>query len=549
MVISTEALIRAFVLLLYAPVGLISYRLLLPRLSLTAKRLAIGMLLAQIFVIVVSLEIRPTADFDRWLWDLSKEWNIPATLASTQLALVAGVALVTAWLDRARPAWRRLYLVAIGLLFLFMAWDELTRIHESIQDWGRYYAAFGAVVVAATGIVALRSPRHALKWHVCLLTGLAMAAFGAIALDQFLNLKFCGVGIFQLSRCVGDTPFEEPLEFVGIWLALLATLGHFSDAAPPLQPNVQRILYALPPLWILMIVLIHPIHSVNIPNWARPASVQFESGTEIYGYQLDNGGLHSSVVIHLLGGAIDSETGYSIHLIDQVSGDSTASRNEYLNRKDKVSDLSHDYRPIYRQSVEVEIPPQAPVNRALWIVLTHWREEGGEFDRQKILESDHRLLDDKQVVLGELVLRDDSAASSTVPLAVFDNGFALETVDLPERAQAGETLTIAIAWHSDKDSEEDYTQFLHFIHEESGVHWGHDQFPLGARLPTRLWYSGLADVEVWQVRLPSDLAPGRYHVFTGLYRRRDLERVPAKDADGQRWLDGRVSLGSLIVES
>ena len=99
---------------------MISYRLLLPRLSLTSKRLAIGMLLAQFFVIVVSLEIRPTSDFDRWLWDLSKEWNIPATLASTQLAVVAGVALLAGWLDRARPAWRRLYLIAIGLVFLFL---------------------------------------------------------------------------------------------------------------------------------------------------------------------------------------------------------------------------------------------------------------------------------------------------------------------------------------------------------------------------------------------------------------------------------------------
>ena len=136
MVISTDAFIRIFFLLLYVSVGVISYRLLLPRLSLTSKRLAIGMLLAQFFVIVVSLEIRPTSDFDRWLWDLSKEWNIPATLASTQLAVVAGVALLAGWLDRARPAWRRLYLIAIGLVFLFLAWDEFTRIHETIQNWG-----------------------------------------------------------------------------------------------------------------------------------------------------------------------------------------------------------------------------------------------------------------------------------------------------------------------------------------------------------------------------------------------------------------------------
>ena len=47
---------------------------------------------------------------------------------------------------------------------------------------------------------------------------------------------------------------------------------------------------------------------------------------------------------------------------------------------------------------------------------------------------------------------------------------------------------------------------------------------------------------------PADLSPGRYEVFTGLYRSRDLERVPARDADGVAWLDGRVLLGNLIIE-
>ena len=44
------------------------------------------------------------------------------------------------------------------------------------------------------------------------------------------------------------------------------------------------------------------------------------------------------------------------------------------------------------------------------------------------------MLNDKQVVLGELVMPAVSAATSSVPLANFDNGFALDAVDLPERA-------------------------------------------------------------------------------------------------------------------
>ena len=172
--ISTGALIRVFLILLYAPIGILVYWRLFPRLSLTAKRLASVFLVAQIFVIVVSLEIRLSSEFETWLWNLDQEWNIPSTLASTQLALVAGVALVTAWLARARTAWQRLYLVAMSLVFLFLARDEYFKVHEHIQNWQIYYAALGTAVVASTALVASRSPRRTWIWHICFVIGLAI---------------------------------------------------------------------------------------------------------------------------------------------------------------------------------------------------------------------------------------------------------------------------------------------------------------------------------------------------------------------------------------
>ena len=50
----------------------------------------------------------------------------------------------------------------------------------------------------------------------------------------------------------------------------------------------------------------------------------------------------------------------------------------------------------------MEIPPQAAPNRALYAVLKVWREKDGEYVHQRIIDSDHPLLDDTQVVLGEL---------------------------------------------------------------------------------------------------------------------------------------------------
>ena len=105
---------------------------------------------------------------------------------------------------------------------------------------------------------------------------------------------------------------------------------------------------------------------------------------------------------------------------------------------------------------------------------------------------------------------------------------------MPAKAHVGDTLSIPFAWRADTDGLDDYTQFLHFVHGELGGHWGYDQQPLGARLPTRLWYRGLADTEIWQVPISSiPWRPAPTRVFTGLYRAADLERLPARDASGK----------------
>ena len=198
--------------------------------------------------------------------------------------------------------------------------------------------------------------------------------------------------------------------------------------------------------------------------------------------------------------------------------------------------------------MEVEIPSQTAANRALSVVLTLWHDINGEFLRQKVLSSDLKLLGETQVLLGELVLPANSPTPSTAPLAQFENGFSLGAVDLPQGARPGENLVIPFAWQSSENGREDHVQYLHLGHLESGAWFVYDQQPLGSRLPTRLWYSGLADSETWQVPLPADLAPGLYQVFTGLYRTRDQERVPATDADGRPFVDARVPLGTLLIE-
>ena len=119
-VVSTDVLIRIFLVLLNVPVYLVSFWQLIPRLSATARRLAIGFLVAQVLVIVLSLAIRPGSLYEEWLWHIDGEWNIPSSLASTQLAMIGCVALFITWFARANPAWQRLYMFGVGCVFLYL---------------------------------------------------------------------------------------------------------------------------------------------------------------------------------------------------------------------------------------------------------------------------------------------------------------------------------------------------------------------------------------------------------------------------------------------
>ena len=130
----------------------------------------------------------------------------------------------------------------------------------------------------------------------------------------------------------------------------------------------------------------------------------------------------------------------------------------------------------------------------------------------------------------------------------FSNGFVLQAASIPERAQAGEELEVTFRWGTESAGSEDWTQFLHFEHDESGSFWNEDQMPLGLRLPTRLWYAGLQASEAWRFTIPADLQPGRYSIYSGLYRLSDLQRLGVTLADGTQPADARIPLGTILIE-
>ena len=191
-----------------------------------------------------------------------------------------------------------------------------------------------------------------------------------------------------------------------------------------------------------------------------------------------------------------------------------------------------------------------PTNRAFWLVLSFWQYEGNEALRPlPVTRSDHPLLGNSYIILDELVLpAPGTGDSQTDALARFANGFVLQAASIPERAQASEALEVTFRWGTESAGSEDWMQFLHLVHEESGALWNVDQMPLGLRLPTRLWYAGLQAGEAWRFTLPAELQPGRYAIYSGLYRLSDLQRLGVTLADGAQPADARIPLGTVLIE-
>ncbi len=338
-VVSPSTLILAFFILLCVPVCIFCFWQLLPRMSNASRRLAIGMLTSQALVIVVGMNYTHVSDYESWLWHLDREFNIQSAVASTQLALVAGVALVTAWLARAVPAWQRFFMAGIGVIFLHFARDEFFSFHEFIRNWEVQYAALGAGIVIGTVIVAARSPRHTWKWHICLIAGLAMSAGGAILIERLptqIPVRICGdLGLLRLDTCLFTFKIEETLEFLGIWLVLVGMLGQLSDAAPKPHYVIRYLLYVFPMLWILLLLRPSLIDFLEYRFIAQPAMIEYESDVTLEAYRIDKGKSRFILQIFALAGrssAYDS-MGFSVHLVDQVSGDTVAATDEYASTR------------------------------------------------------------------------------------------------------------------------------------------------------------------------------------------------------------------------
>lgn len=114
----------------------------------------------------------------------------------------------------------------------------------------------------------------------------------------------------------------------------------------------------------------------------------------------------------------------------------------------------------------------------------------------------------------------------------------------------GMPLTVTVLWEATGTPATDYTAFVHLRNAQGGQAAGFDQAPAGVRFPTRYWRAGDRIVSEFPLALPTDIAPGVYEMWLGLYETASggALRLPVTDAAGLRSGDGEVRIGEIRVE-
>jgi hypothetical protein len=93
------------------------------------------------------------------------------------------------------------------------------------------------------------------------------------------------------------------------------------------------------------------------------------------------------------------------------------------------------------------------------------------------------------------------------------------------RLKPGAALTVTLYWQALREMTSDLKSFVHLLDSSGRFVAGSDAIPSNWTRPTTGWLAGEYVADVHILALPGDLAPGEYHLETGLYDAESNQRL------------------------
>jgi hypothetical protein len=100
--------------------------------------------------------------------------------------------------------------------------------------------------------------------------------------------------------------------------------------------------------------------------------------------------------------------------------------------------------------------------------------------------------------------------------------------------RAGESLSVALYWKSERAMPKDYSVFIHLLDANDNLVAQHDSAPQNGNAPTSWWLPGDLIADSHELILPNKIPAGRYTLAIGTYDSTNGARLPLFDANGAR---------------
>lgn len=116
--------------------------------------------------------------------------------------------------------------------------------------------------------------------------------------------------------------------------------------------------------------------------------------------------------------------------------------------------------------------------------------------------------------------------------ATCEEGIRLARFGLPQGALSGSTVPVTLIWQAGGPTQRNWKVYVHLRDAQDQTVAQADGYPAGGTALTPSWAPGEVVVDVYQLPVSADLAPGSYAVRVGFYDEATFERLPCGDSDG-----------------